>query len=111
MIECVRFKSFEKGCLQGFATLYIDKWGVEIHNCTLNMKNGGRWVSFPAKEHVENGEKKFIPVLHFRDKSHKEKFSEMAVKAIEKFCAAQKETENKDFAEEAQRLDNDEVFF
>jgi len=105
MIECVRFKSYEKGCLQGFATLYVVKWGLEIHGCALNMKNGGRWVSFPSKEYTENGEKKFIPIMHFRDKAHKDKFSEMAVKAIEEFCAKEKEAE--EFEQPASTIEED----
>lgn len=87
MIECRKFKSFEKGCLQGFATLFIEKWGVEIHGCTLNMKNGRRWVSLPSKEYEDGGVKKYIPVMHFKDKGLSERFSELAKKAIEDFCA------------------------
>lgn len=87
MIECTSFRSYEKGCLQGFANLFIPKWGVEIYGATLNMKDGKRWVNLPSKEFDENGTKKYIPIMKFRDRGLSEKFSELAKKAIEDYCA------------------------
>lgn len=86
-IECKRFKSFEKGCLQGFADLYCSNWGVEILGCTLYMKNGKRWVNLPGKTFEdENGEKKSAPFMRFPDKSRYFEFSKGAVDAIDEFC-------------------------
>lgn len=88
MIECTRFKSYQKGHLQGFADLYIPKWGVEINGCSLYVKDGRRWLNLPAKEYEnEQGEKKFAPFLRFKQKEHYGKFMEMAKKAVEEYCA------------------------
>jgi hypothetical protein len=93
MIECTGFKSYEKGCLQGFASLYIHEWDLEVHGVTLNMKNGKRWINFPSREYKEGEETKYIPVVRFRDKGRMGKFSEAAKKAIEDFCAKQSKAE------------------
>ena len=87
MIECTKFKSFQKGTLQGFADFYIPKWGVELNGCTLHMKDGKRWINFPSKEFDDNGEKKFAPLFKFRNKKHWEAFIEEGKRAIEKYCA------------------------
>lgn len=87
MIKCTHFKSFEKGCLQGFATLEIDKWGAEIKGCTLNMKDGKRWVSLPRKEYEVDGEKKYQPIVRLLERSHQDTFSEQAKEAIDLYCS------------------------
>ena len=85
MIECIKFRPHNKGCLEGFADLFVDKWGIEIYGCTLYCKNGQRWLNLPAKETDDNGEKKFFPTLRFRDKKHWEVFIEKAKEAIDKY--------------------------
>lgn len=73
--------------LQGFADFYVPKWGIEIIGCGLYMKEGRRWINFPSKEFTNpQGEKKFMPHIKFREKSHKDAFCEMAKKAIAKWC-------------------------
>jgi len=86
MIECTKFKSFQKGTLQGFADFYIPKWGIDLPGCTLNMKNGKRWVNLPTREYLDNGEKKFAPLFKFRNKKHWEAFIEECKTAIEVYC-------------------------
>lgn len=87
MIECTRYKSHKKGCLQGFADFYLPKWGVEIMGFSLYMKDGKRWMKMPSKEYEnELGEKKFAPVIRFRDNDHMDAFSNEAKKAIDKWC-------------------------
>lgn len=86
MIECLNYTPCVKGCLQGFASFYVDKWGVEIHGCTLNMKNGSRWVNFPSKEYEKDGQKKYQPLVRFKDKNLQNKFGELAKDAIDRYC-------------------------
>jgi len=87
MIECIRFKSYTKGCLQGFADIYVKSWGIEIPGFSLYMKDGKRWVNPPGKEFIDkNGEKKFKAFLFFKEKTHWEKFGEAVKDAIDKWC-------------------------
>ena len=51
MIECIKYTEYAKqGCLQGFADLYVKKWGLEIKGCSIYMKENQRWINFPSKE-------------------------------------------------------------
>ena len=86
MIECTRFVTLQKGSLQGFADLYVPKWGIEIKGCSLFMKNGKRWVSMPSREYEVDGEKKYAPIVAFRNKAHMDAFSEQAKDAIDNYC-------------------------
>lgn len=86
-MECIRFKSYEKGFLQGFADLYVTKWGLEIKGIGLYMKNGKRWISFPSQKFENcNGETSYSPYIKFRERDHMDKFTESAKKAIDKWC-------------------------
>ena len=87
-VECMRYKSVHKGTLLGYADLYIPKTGLEIYGCSLYQKDGKRWINFPSKEYQDEvGQKKFAPMLRFRDKAHMEGFTKIAKEAIEKKCA------------------------
>ena len=94
-VECLKFRSYSKGHLQGFADLYVPKMGLEIYGCALYMKNGHRWINFPTKEYKnEAGEEKWVEVVRFRDKEHKRAFGEVAVSAIDQWCAENNKSEN-----------------
>lgn len=87
-IECMKFKSVNKGYLVGFADLYLPKWGLEIFGCALYLKDSRRWISFPSKEYIDaDGSQKYAPIIRFRNKTHMETFSRLAIEAIEKKCA------------------------
>ncbi len=87
MIECIKFKSFSKGDLQGFADFYIPKWGVELCGCALFKKGGKRWIRLPSQEYQNNqGEKKYAPIVKFKEKSHEEQFLKQAKAAIDGWC-------------------------
>lgn len=89
-VECFGFKSYQKGSLVGFADLYIPDKDLEIKGCSVFMKDGRRWISFPSKKYTnKEGEEKNAPHVSFREKSNSYAFSEKAIKAIEKFCANQ----------------------
>jgi len=88
MIECIRFKSHQKGYLQGFADFYIEKWGVEIPGFTLWMKDGKRWINAPSVKYVDkDGQEKNRSFFYFRNKDHWNAFVEAGKQAIDKFCA------------------------
>jgi hypothetical protein len=91
MIECLRFFSFEKENLLGFADLFVEKWGVEIRGCTLNIKEGKRWVNLPSNEYITPlGETKYSSIISFRDKKHYTTFCQEAKKAIDKWIEENK---------------------
>lgn len=85
-IEVVKFKPYQKGNLEGFADIYVEKWGVEIRGCTLHRKGSQVWVNFPSKEFEDaNGEKKYMPLIKFRERSHQDEFSRQVLKSIAKW--------------------------
>nr|CAB4126431.1 hypothetical protein UFOVP88_56 [uncultured Caudovirales phage] len=93
MIECKKFKSIGKGSLLGYADIYIEKWGLVIYGISLHMKDGKRWINFPAKEFKdEHGETKYMNHLRFEDKDPSkakamfEAFSKQVKEAIDRHC-------------------------
>ena len=92
MIECTNFKSYQKGSLQGFADIFVPAWGVEIKGLSLFMKDGKRWITFPAKEYENtSGEKKFIPYINFQNKEYMYGFAKQTKEAIDKWCKENEE--------------------
>jgi len=83
MIECRKFKSYEKGSLLGFADLYFSNWGIEVLGCSVYQKNGHMWVNLPSKEFKnEAGETKYTSVIKFSSKNQKIAFEEQATQAV-----------------------------
>ncbi len=101
MIECINFKSYQKGSLQGFADFYLPRWGVEIKGCSLYMKDGQRWLNLPSQPYKnEDGDTKYAPSIRFREKTHYDRFCEQAKAAIDDYCAKQCNAEAVPVAEE-----------
>lgn len=88
MIECTQFKRFQKGSLQGFASIYVEKWDMDIPGFKLFMKDGRKWVNLPDRRYEDNGEEKFAPLFRFREKDNEDLFKEQVRKAISDYCAA-----------------------
>jgi hypothetical protein len=87
-IECIGFRSFQKGCMQGFASFFLPKMGLEIHGCSVWQKDGRRWVNLPSREYKdkETGETKYSSVIRFRDELYFKAFCDGAKKAIDEWC-------------------------
>lgn len=62
----------------------VDKWDLEINGITLFEKDGKRWINFPSKEYMKDGQKKYAPTFRFRDKKNFEKFCEVVKAEIDK---------------------------
>ena len=93
MVECTKFKKHESGPLQGFADLYIEKWGVDIHGCAVYSNEKGRWINLPSKEFTnDQGEKKWCPLVKFRVREHGDAFNKIALASIDAWCAANQES-------------------
>ena len=89
MIECINYRSHLKGHLLGFADLRIEKWGIDIFGCTLFQKDGRRWINLPGREYLnQEGEKKHLPFLRFKDPEHYRIFMDKAKEAIDKWIEA-----------------------
>lgn len=88
-IECVAFRPYDKGFFKGFATLYIEKWGVEIDGFTLWKKENRTWVKFPSDEYEDKqtGEKKYRSKIRFRNKDHFTLFVKEAKEAVDAYIA------------------------
>lgn len=100
-IECINYKPVNKGSLLGYADLFVPKMGLEIFGCSLHQKEGRRWVNLPSKEYTNDmGEKKYAPVVRFREKSHTDAFIKLAKESIEKKCAEQPKHSQPEFLDE-----------
>ena len=87
-IECICFRSIEKGTLLGFADFWIPKMGIFMYGCTMHQKNGNRWVNLPSKEikDKDTSQPKYLNIVRFKENAHYEAFVEMAKQAIDKWC-------------------------
>jgi len=105
-VECLDFRSCEKGSLRGFANFFISNYGIEIYGCTLYMKDGKRWVNLPSREYKDSatGESKYVSVVRFRNKKQHDTFSEAAKAAIDEWC--KKKAQRKIKQEEIEELKN-----
>ena len=89
-IECKKFKPINSGTLQGFATLYIKKWGINIHNVAYHIKGAQEWINFPSKEFLnKEGEKQYLSYINFENKEHMTLFVSQATKAIKNFLSSE----------------------
>jgi len=84
---CTGYKQVGKGVVLGYASIFVEKWGVEIFNITVFQKDGKRWISFPTREYEdEDGKKKYIPHIRFKNSVHMDLFTTKALAYIEKHC-------------------------
>jgi len=90
-IECIEYKSHASGALQGFANFRVPKMGIELFGCGVFSKNGRRWINMPSREYQdqESGEKKYISIMRFMEKTHNEAFCKAALQALDEWCEKQ----------------------
>jgi hypothetical protein len=93
MIECIKYTPVNKSTCLGFATIFIEKWGVEIYGIALHQKDGKKWVNFPAKVYEKEGVTKYLPYFRFPIKEHYIAFCEAVKKAIEKHALQQENSD------------------
>jgi hypothetical protein len=92
MIRCIRFRSYEKNTLKGFADLELTRVGIVIRDCTWHEKNGHEWVGFPARAYeTKTGETAWQPLVEFADgaTAARKQFQEQAVAAVHDFIDRQ----------------------
>tara|TARA_R110000868_G_scaffold61144_1_gene185937 strand:- start:163 stop:480 length:318 start_codon:yes stop_codon:yes gene_type:complete len=84
-IEVIKFTPHRKGALLGFADVYVPKMQLEICGMSVAEKGGKRWVNMPSREYTDDkGEKKYAPIMKFRDKDLNTRFCAICLEAIEK---------------------------
>jgi hypothetical protein len=92
-MRCVAFRRLERGSLQGFADLAMDR-GLVVLSCTLHQTNGKCWANPPSRPQLD-GERKLViyagkiayaPVIDFVDTKRRFRWSAEAVKAIDAFA-------------------------
>jgi hypothetical protein len=86
MIRCVKFKSYDKNTLKGFADLELTRVGLVIRDCCWHRHEGGReWVSFPARPYEDkSGKTTWSPLVEFVEgnREAREQFQRQALAAI-----------------------------
>lgn len=92
-ISCTRFKPYQKNTLLGFATIFIDTIGMEINSISVHQKGNEKWLSFPSRESIDNGEKKYWPYIYFPEMANKTDFTREAMKAIDEKINQNEQTE------------------
>jgi len=85
-IECIRFKPYSKGPLQGFADFYVTPWGIEINGFSVYKKDDKQWINLPGQPYEDkDGSKKFKPVFFFKEKENWENFMYQLKQALESY--------------------------
>jgi hypothetical protein len=86
MIEIIKYKAVDKGALQGFVSIYVDKFGLEINDISIFKKDGKRWVNFPSRTYDDKeGQKKYWAYLKFRESAHHEAFTKQLLDVVDKY--------------------------
>lgn len=93
-MECVNFKSVNKGSFIGSGTITFRARveginGVltfEIPDFMLFQKDGRQWLNMPSREYESNGEKKYYPLVKIQEKEGWQSFVETAKKAVLEYC-------------------------
>ena len=89
-IEILAFKPTRKNSLLGFAKIGLPSGMVLIEVCILTGTNGP-WASPPSKPMIDrdgqalrepNGKLKYSPVVDFKDKHTRERFSQAVIAAM-----------------------------
>lgn len=93
-IKITRYtKAKDKGCLIAWFSMSIDVLISNtytkmfyINDCKWWQKEGVRWISFPDKEYVKDGQKKYSPICGFEERNDMEAFQCDVNRALEEYC-------------------------
>ena len=91
MIECVSWRSVERGSLLGFAKIKIAQWKLTIDDVAVHQSNGKRWAALPARPQLDasrqvvrgdDGKPKYVKTMFFDDRATADRFSAAVVEAV-----------------------------
>lgn len=83
--KCLDFRRFEKNTLQGFGRFQHVETGVTVNDCPVHMKNGKRWISFPAAPYEKDGAKVWKPIVEIPSRPQHDTFQADALAALNRF--------------------------
>ena len=82
-IRISQWKTHERNSLRGFFTATLPS-GLVLHSLMLHERNGHRWISFPAREWLQQGEKQFSRYVEFVDRATADRFRDSVLAALDK---------------------------
>lgn len=69
--------------MQGFLEVEFPS-GLSIRDLTLHIKNGARWIGYPARSYEkEDGTTGWMNVIYFKDREVNEKFQRLIKNALD----------------------------
>jgi hypothetical protein len=87
------WKPFQRNTLLGFLNLTTPS-GLIFRGCSIHEKEGSRWISMPAQKLAkDDGTTTYKPMVEFVSKEARDRFNEVALRAVDRFLASQEGTE------------------
>ncbi len=82
--EILNFRAIEKGSLRGFFSVQLPS-GMVLHDCTLHIKDGARWVGLPSKRfQKKDGTVAYEPLIQFTSRKIADRFRDLVVAALDR---------------------------
>ena len=103
-ISIDEFKPHQSNTLQGFFTVLLNDYGLEIPGFSLHKKNDSTWVELPSKPPTDGKGDKWTKVIQFYDTRKEKEFKKIVLQELLDFL-------NKEAAKaEKPGLENLEIF-
>ncbi len=84
-IRIVSYKPIGKGTLKAFLKVEIVKWALQINGVMFHKTDKTQWIQLPMKEYTSGNEKKYAPMLEFRDESVFNRFQAAVLNALSEY--------------------------
>lgn len=89
-IRIVSYKALNSnGTLKAFLKVEIVKWALQINGVMFHRNEKTSWIQLPMKEYSSGKEKKFAPMLEFRDEAVFGRFQSAVLKAVAEYKPAE----------------------
>lgn len=88
MLEVLNINPIQKGTLLATCDVHIKPWKMTLCDIKIFEKGANRWIGLPSKEKIDdNGEKKYVELVHFDNDGVKTRFRNQIMGAIDQFLA------------------------
>ena len=85
-IRIVSYKALNSnGTLKAFLKVEIVKWALQINGIMFHKTDKSQWIQLPMKEYVSGKDKKFAPMIEFRDEAVFGRFQSAVLKAVSEY--------------------------
>jgi hypothetical protein len=89
-ISIDEFKSHKSNTLQGFFTVILEDYGLEIPGFSLHKKGESRWIELPSKPPTDGKNvEKWTKVLQFYDTRKEKEFKRIAMLKLQEYLQAE----------------------